>query len=62
MENIYSIYAAGPKLEFCNSEMLSSEKVGLGKYDVQTHTNENKTSYMMVIRNISVFCLVQADS
>lgn len=52
MENIYSVYAAGPKLEFCNSEMLSSEKVGLGKYDVQTHTNEDKTSYMLVIRNI----------
>lgn len=53
MENIYLVYAAGPKLEFCYSEMLSSEKVGLGKYDVQTHTNENKTSYMLVIRNIS---------
>uniref|UniRef100_A0A8W8L8G8 Ig-like domain-containing protein n=1 Tax=Magallana gigas TaxID=29159 RepID=A0A8W8L8G8_MAGGI len=33
--------------------MLSSEKVGLGKCDVQTLTNENKTSYMLVIRNIS---------
>lgn len=53
MENIYSVYAAEHKLEFFNSEMLSSEKVGLGKYDVQTLTNENKTSYMLVIRNIS---------
>ncbi|XP_034301030.2 neural cell adhesion molecule 1 isoform X4 [Magallana gigas] len=36
-----------------DQEMLSSEKVGLGKYDVQTLTNENKTSFMLVIRNIS---------
>lgn len=53
MENIYSVYAAEHKLEFFNSEMLSSEKVGLGKYDVQTLTNENKTSYILVIRIIS---------
>lgn len=45
--------ATGPKLEFCNLDMLSSEKAGLEKYDVQTLTNENKTSYMLVIRNIS---------
>lgn len=52
MENIYSVEKkmsdTGYKLEFCNSE-----KAGLGKYDVQTRTNDNKTSYMLVIRNIS---------
>lgn len=53
MENIYSVYAAEHKLELFNSEILSSEKVALGKYDVQTLTNENKTSYMLVIPNIS---------
>lgn len=47
------MFATGHKLEFCNSEILSSEKAGLGKYDVQTRTNENKTSYMLMIRNIS---------
>lgn len=45
--------STGHKLEFCNSEILSSEKAELGKYDVQTRTNENKTLYMLVIRNIS---------
>lgn len=34
MENIYLVYVVEYKLEFFNLEMLLSEKVGLGKYDV----------------------------
>lgn len=34
MENIYWVYVVGYKVEFFNLEMLLSEKVGLGKYDV----------------------------
>lgn len=36
-----------------NEKIIDQEKAGLGKYDVQTRTNDNKTSYMLVIRNIS---------